>query len=223
MPAKRLVVSKGDRFYKLVVVDETKPYINPASGQKCRKFIFKCDCGVITEAVLSEVTRGRKKSCGCLVKETTTARSTKHGQTKYGNIPPEYRSWHGMKTRCINPNNKDWANYGGRGITICEKWINSYENFFNDMGEKPSPFHSIDRIDNNKGYSPDNCRWATNIEQANNMRRNVKVTIDGVTFNKYQWCNKIGINYSAFKHRIKKGWSIEDAIKTPIKQRKSKA
>src|SRR5205814_10410404 len=94
----------------------------------------------------------------------------RHGEARRGQLSVEYRTWENIKSRCLNPNYTDWAYYGGRGITVCERWLHSFENFLQDMGRKPGPDYSIDRINNELGYFPENCRWATSSEQAQNQR-----------------------------------------------------
>ena len=128
----------------------------------------------------------------------------------------EYRSWENMRQRCFNPNHKRYSDYGSRGITISDRWKNSFTNFFADMGLKPSPKHSIDRIDNDGNYSAKNCRWATPKEQANNQRSNRLITIGCVTLNVTQWAREMGFNTTVIYTRLKLGWSERDAILTPV-------
>jgi len=129
--------------------------------------------------------------------------------------PIEYCAWRGMRKRCRNPNNADWARYGGRGISICERW-DSFANFFADMGLKPSPKHSLDRINPNGNYEPENCRWATAMEQANNRAdKNKKFTLDGITLTQSEWARRIGITRHSLRDRLNNGWTIERALKTP--------
>ena len=130
---------------------------------------------------------------------------------------PEYRAWFNMKQRCFNPNNVYYFNYGGRGITVCDRWKNSFENFFADMGLKPTPKHSIDRIDNDDNYCPDNCKWSTRVEQANNQRNNKPlITIGKETYTIVQWENKMGYGARVIQSRLNMGWSEYDAVMTPV-------
>lgn len=113
---------------------------------------------------------------------------------------PEYENWHNMKQRCLNPNFHGYSNYGGRGITICQRWIESFTNFYEDMGKRPSPTHSIDRIDNNKGYTPENCRWADKKTQIVNRRMNKNNTTGyrGVRKNRAKWAVKVWVDYQHY-------------------------
>ena len=128
---------------------------------------------------------------------------------------PEYQAWIDMKHRCFNPNNKQYLDYGGRGITVCDRWLN-LDNFLADMGTKPSPKHSLDRIDNNGDYSPKNCKWSTRVEQNNNTRYNRLITIDDVTLTITQWENKMGYGRGVIQGRLNLGWSEYDAVMTPV-------
>lgn len=122
-----------------------------------------------------------------------------------------------MRARCYNKNNDAYENYGGRGITVCERWIgkDGFFNFLNDMGERPSDGHSIDRIDNEKGYSPENCKWATKAEQLNNKRNNRKVLICGEEMTATQAAKKYGVSPAMVLSRLRQGWPIEEALNTP--------
>ncbi len=125
----------------------------------------RCDCGTEGEKHFNQ-----SGSCGCLQKEQITRRNTKHGYSPANARAPEYIAWRSMLNRCYNPNTPKYPNYGGRGIAVCDRWRHDFSAFLADVGHKPSPDHSLDRINNDMGYSPDNCRWATNSEQNNNRR-----------------------------------------------------
>ena len=127
----------------------------------------------------------------------------------------EYKSWQGSKNRCLNINHRQYPDYGARGITVCDRWLN-FKNFLADMGLKPSPKHSLDRIDNDGDYCPENCRWATPKEQANNKRNNQIIKIEGKTLNIIQWEEKQGFNSGIIYSRLIDGWSEFDAVMTPI-------
>ena len=127
----------------------------------------------------------------------------------------EYISWTNMKQRCFNPNHPRYLDWGGRGITVCDRWLN-FKNFLADMGTKPSPKHSIDRIDNNGDYSFENCRWATKAEQENNKRTNRLITIGSKTYTIAQWTKEMGFKQNVIYDRLNKGWSEFDAVMTPV-------
>lgn len=129
---------------------------------------------------------------------------------------PEYKIWKGMRNRCYNPNNIKFANYGGRGITVCERW-NNFWNFYHDMGKRPEGC-SIDRIDVNKGYSPDNCRWATVEMQENNRTTTRFVTIGKETKSIKQWADVYGISNKTVRDRLYRGWDIIKSITTPARK-----
>lgn len=127
-------------------------------------------------------------------------------------MSPEYTSWAEMKRRCKSSNRKESKNYKGRNITVCERWINNYPNFLEDMGKKPTPKHTLDRIDNDGDYSPENCRWATYKQQNNNRQTNHLITYKGKTKTIQQWCDILNIPDTTFHNRLRRGWSIEKTI-----------
>jgi hypothetical protein len=147
----------------------------------------------------------------------------KHGHhTRKSGRSKEYIAWDHMKQRCINPKDRQFPNYGGRGITVCERWSNSFSDFLEDMGPAPGSEYSIERIDNNKGYSPENCKWALKKEQCNNTRKNVKLTFGGKTLTVAQWADTLLIPRSSLYGRLERGWSPEKALTEKFKTRKCK-
>lgn len=176
MPAKitsandpRVKAICGMRFHKLIAVRFLGMRRRKETNQGVQVWEFKCDCGNKHEATIANVKSGSVTSCGCVGK---TIRIT-HGFTRgdrHGIMAKLYGAWSTMIQRCTNPALKCWKNYGGRGITVCNRWRNSFENFFSDMGLRPSGKHTLDRKNNDLGYSPQNCKWATWKEQANNRR-----------------------------------------------------
>lgn len=152
-------------------------------GNNYKRFVIcKCDCGNTVHVLLHSVTSLRTKSCGCLHRELTSKAKRTHGETRYSKVSTEYMTYVRMKGRCYNKKNRKYGIYGGRGITVCDRWLDSFENFLEDMGRKPSKIHSLDRINVNGNYEPLNCRWATPKEQANNTRKNLHYEYNGDTY-----------------------------------------
>lgn len=175
-------------------------------------WICKCECGVIKEARGSSLRQGNIKSCGCLSRDLCTARNRTHG----GKGTRAYVIWQSMKQRCLNPKHENYKDYGGRGIVICERWVSSFENFLDDMGEPPAGM-SIDRFPDTDGnYEPANCRWADAFQQARNTRKALKLTYRGATKPLRDWAEQYGFEYQTLTSRIKAGWSVEKAIETPV-------
>ena len=156
----------GQRFEKLTVV--------VFHSREGKSYIWKClcDCGKVCLKNGNHLRSGSAKSCGCLKRGA----KTKHGLIRLS----EYKAWQNMKARCLNPNDISFKNYGERGIKVCDRWKNSFSNFLSDMGRKTSDQHSLDRINVNGNYEPSNCRWATDIEQNNNTRRNKKLIVQTI-------------------------------------------
>jgi len=136
---------------------------------------------------------------------------------------PEYKAWLNMKQRCSNPNRKNYSDYGGRGIAVCDRWLN-FKNFLADMGTKPSPKHSLDRINNDGDYQKNNCKWSTRVEQQNNLRNNKPlITIENDTRTIAQWAKKMGFSASVIHNRLKMGWSGYKAVITPVRYKRKSA
>jgi hypothetical protein len=154
----------GDRIGRLTVIRQVG-----INNQNAAVWLAACDCGASHRASTTSLTYGKTRSCGCFQRECASALNRSHGHTIKGRSP-EYRTWGNINARCGNQRNRDYAEYGARGIIVCDRWRHSFETFLTDMGQKPSSRHSIDRIDGAKGYSPENCRWATaDVQNANTI------------------------------------------------------
>lgn len=204
-PIKSLI---GSRFNRLVVIGDA------GTNGICHKWICLCDCGRIKSVIGDNLKRGSTKSCGCLHVENGKTINLKHGMRK----SPEYKVWSGIKDRCHNPSANGFNRYGGRGIRVCNRWLHSFENFLADMGRKPSPNHTIERKNNNIGYSPTNCMWAGRGAQANNRSTNKFVSIGGVSKTYAQWCKEFKINPATLFWRISNGQSPIDALTRPTRK-----
>lgn len=170
----------------------------------------RCKCGKTINTTAKSLRRGNTKSCGCLNSERLIARNKAgalHGMTG----TPTWATWDNMIQRCTNPNHKSYKRYGDRGIEVCPAWRNEFLAFYKDMGERPAGM-TLERIDNDKGYEPGNCRWASPLEQANNRRNNISLTVGGVTDTLANWSRKTGIGQKTIMYRIKNGWSDEQAL-----------
>lgn len=177
---------------------------------------FKCTCGNIIEARISHVTYRKIISCGCLRVKRIANLNLSHGCcTKY-NRTSEYSTWCRMIQRCRNENDPKYYRYGGRGIKICERWLN-FENFLNDMGVRPGKNYSIDRINNDGNYESANCRWATPQQQMRNTSRNKDYTYEGVTRKLPEWAEIFSMNLETLRRRLKYGWDLNKAFTVPVK------
>lgn len=175
-------------------------------------WLCQCSCGKQTKVLAYHLRRGSVKSCGCLKKE---ASYVKHGM--YGT--PEYNTWRSILKRCFNSKNPAYPRYGAAGITVCDRWKDSFEDFYADMGPRPADKTSIDRYPNNAGnYEPGNCRWATAEEQAKNTKATRMLTYQGTTLCINDWAKKLGINFSTLWWRLDAGWSVEDALTRPLEE-----
>lgn len=204
----------GKKFGRLFVLCRSNDIIQPSGGRKTM-WRCRCECGTEKDVWSHSLISGMTKSCGCLQREITSEKNATHGMsgTRLGRI------WRAMKTRCYNPNFSEYEIYGGRGIEICDEWLNDPCEFFNwALRSGYSDDLSIDRIDTNKGYSPDNCRWVTSSTQNNNKRSNINITYDGETHTMAEWACIKGIQYQTLKDRIGRyGWSIDEALSRPVR------
>lgn len=196
------------KFGRLTVVQK-----NPvAAKNRDSRWDCVCECGTTLTVIRGSLTSGNTISCGCYRKEVSTATQTSHGMSD----STEYRIWQMMVARCTNPNMEAYANYGGRGIKVCWRWIDSFENFFMDMGPRPSLEHTLDREENDGNYEPGNCRWATPLEQANNRRSNVFYEFNGVKKTIAEWSREYNVDQKRLRNRlVNLGWDFDRAIKTP--------
>ena len=211
----KFIDSTGEKFGRLTAVSRI-PNTSPI------KWLCKCDCG--NEAVVAgtKLRYGSTRSCGCLKDEKVIERSTKHGYLIGGYIP-EYNTWTGMINRCENERNPNYSRYGERGISICKRWREDFGKFMEDMGPKPSSRHSIDRIDVNGNYEPENCRWSTPREQMNNVRNNRFITAFGETKTIANWTTdeRCKASYKCLIRRIERGHNPEGAITEPTRTSKT--
>lgn len=197
----------GQKFGRLLV-ESKAPRTKNRTMWNC-----VCECGNKTRARGEHLTLGRSQSCGCLAIEL----QTRHGMAR----TPAYHAWQAMKDRCYNTRNKQHKDYGARGISVYPEWLDSFDAFYADMGERPSINHSLDRINNDLGYSKDNCRWATAKDQVINRRNSLMCEIGGRTQCVKDWCKELRIvSYGSARRRISIGWSIKDAVTVPPRSRK---
>lgn len=194
----------GQKFEKLTVIEYHGKKSDGTALWKC-----KCDCDNPEILIIpgGHLRHGFRKSCGCL--QANPSRLEENGK-----IMPEYFIWHGIQQRCYNPNMDSFINYGARGITVCDRWLGEHGwiNFITDMGRRQSKKYSIERMDNEKGYSPENCIWATRKQQQNNRRVNRMLEYNGIILNVTLMAEHLNIPYKAFEAHIRRGHSVEYAI-----------
>lgn len=195
----------GQLYGRLTVLKQI-----PDPNKKISWWECLCECGKLVVVKGGNLNSGNTKSCGCYSDESKVNR-IKHGNNRKGNITSEYRSWASMKSRCTNENVIGYQEYGGRGIKVCDRWLNSFENFLDDMGKKPTPTHSLDRYPNNEdgNYEPSNCRWGTDEQQSKNRRSNKWYERNGVRMVQKDWAKSLGADNRQF-HKMLKYKSFED-------------
>ena len=187
----------------------------------------RCDCGSEVLVSGSNLSKGCTKSCGCLASDWAShmggnpefvrvraEKAVKHGGKRRGQATAEYKTWLAMKSRCYRASDKSFAGWGGRGIKVCDRWVNDFPAFLADMGEKPTPQHTIDRIDSDRDYSPDNCRWATPAEQGGENRRGIiPITVRGTQFPSIAAaCRHYGVSPTKVNERMKAGIATDDVF-----------
>lgn len=197
----------GQRFGKLVA--------GKSERRKSRWYVaVTCDCGTSKHVLYQHLIGGQTKSCGCLIGEANSLRSRTHGESR---LTPEHALWVRINQRCGNPNHSHYAYYGGRAITVCKEWQDSYESFLAYVGRRPSPKHELDRYPNNDGnYEPGNVRWATKTEQMNNRRTNHFIEWNGERRTIAEWSRTVGVPFARISTRLKRGWSVERTLTTPV-------
>ncbi len=218
MAKEKHKINKKDKFERLSVLDFEVVY---RRKQKVTICICECACGKIVKVRKDALYTGNQVSCGCLIREKRSKLSYKHGYSKIRkNGFPEYEAWKHIIQRCKNTNDSGYINYGARGIKVCQRWL-EVKNFLEDLGEKPSNKHSIDRIDNNGNYScgkceeciennwPMNCKWSTSKEQCNNTRRNRKVLFKNNLYNLKELAEYLNVNYQYLQYYLKKGYNLD--------------
>jgi hypothetical protein len=201
----------GQVFGRLTVV--ARHTENTPSGQA--RWVCRCSCGGSSVSRGQELRSGKTNSCGCLRAESIAGIgrtvNRRHGMRN----DPIYVVWRGMMARCENANSPAFKTYGGRGITVCDEW-HSFDRFYADFGRyRPSPAHTIDRIDNNKGYFLDNVRWATCREQQNNRRNNITIRHNGEELTMSQWARRLSTSKTTIRHRLLRGWPSELIVTLP--------
>jgi hypothetical protein len=208
----------GHKFGRLLI--KSLSFRISPNGNKQPLAACLCDCGTEKEILLRSVVYGATTSCGCIHLELCRQKGL-NNKTHGLSQTRTFKIWAGMKTRCHNPKSTGYYKYGAKGVTVCEEWRESFETFLNDMGEAPKGM-SIDRIDNSKGYSKENCRYATGTEQARNKTINRKIEIDGQTKILIEWVElyepKYGNHYSRVVQRLHSGWDIISALTRPAKR-----
>lgn len=183
------------------------------SASRQVRWTCRCECGAEHDVSSRELRKGRVKSCGCKKVDLCRKANIRHGAWANGKVMPEWRIWQEMKQRCENPQSNRFYTHGARGVAVCDRWRNSFEAFLEDMGPRTESGLSLERRDNDKGYCPENCYWATKTQQARNRRNNVLITFNGVTHCVAEWSELTGVKASIIRSRLKRGATPEEALK----------
>lgn len=186
----------------------------PKSGGS--RWLCRCECGNEREVASVNLRRGLSQSCGCIRVESTT---THGGAKQSGEMKAEYTSWRSMLSRCTDRKHRQYDDYGGRGITVCEEWRRDFAAFYRDMGPRPFGM-TLGRIDNDRGYSKDNCRWEPKLDQARNRTNTRWVEIDGQRRSLAEWCEMFRVSWFLVNYRLNHGWDPKRALTEPSRKRK---
>lgn len=207
--SNRFIDLAGRTFGRWMVLEYSGRVNRGSNSQwKC-----ECKCGTIRIVRGRELITGGSTSCGCYQRENAKQMNTTHGMSSL----PEYDVWARMIGRCHRKSDPSYSRYGGRGIVVCNRWRTSFKAFMQDMGCRPSSAHSIDRINNNCGYSPKNCRWATSTEQCNNRRSSRLLSVNGETLTMAEWAVRSGIKRTTIWARLNRGWAEAESVWSPVK------
>lgn len=221
--AERIIhspIKAGDVFTRWTVVGRAPDGIL-RSGQKRSMWHCRCECKTERPVDAATLLKGASRSCGCLARELRAAANFVHGAMIGRRPTAEYTALRAIMDRCLNPRADNYAHYGGRGITVCDRWLHGeggmtgFQCFLADMGTKPTPRHSVERPDNDGPYAPWNCRWATKSEQARNTRANRWLTLGDKTLTLTDWAAELGMTPGSLHERLSAGWSLERALTTP--------
>ncbi len=212
----RLIDLSNKHFGRLTVFERS----GSTDAQNKPMWVCLCDCLAWVTVRGSDLKRGNVRSCGCLLDESRHLNNLKHGCSVQRSISSEYTTWQGMKHRCLNPKDRYYSKYGGRGITVCAEWSESFEQFLKDMGPRPFAGAMLERKENDKGYSKANCCWATAKQQARNKSNTAYVIYEGNSVSVPALADIIGMSTNKLSRRLRRGWSVVRAVTQP--ERKAK-
>lgn len=206
---KRIWPKVGDVYGRLTLIE------HHSSGRYGRKWRARCECGNEIFPTSGSLNSGLSTSCGCRRREILAQAGHDNAthRATIGGYTPEYRAWLGIKARCYHPTMESYKYYGARGIVMCASWLSSFEQFYADVGPKPTSKHSIERINVDGNYEPGNVKWATRKEQARNKRGTKLIMIDGVAKTQAEWCEEYSLPPTTFYNRLKLGWTGQDLLR----------